>query len=43
MSRPAKTFIRQSISGIIKSKGCILRQISIELKEDITIKKLQKD
>jgi len=25
MSKPVTTFIRQSISGIIKSKGCILR------------------
>ena len=39
MSKPLTTFIRQSITGIIKSKGCILRQIAIELKEDITIKK----
>ena len=39
MSKPVTTFIRQSIAGIIKSKSCILRQIAIELKEDITIKK----
>ena len=39
LSRPQKKFVRQMIQGIIKSRSCILRQISISLEENISVKK----
>jgi len=39
LSRPETKFVLQMIQGIIKSKSCIVRQISKILEEDISVKK----